>query len=98
MTASDYQNLVKLCQALDEHGVEYLVFGSFAGRLQGADLETVDVDLVPEGQRETWASFATPSTPSGRDGASKTQVLVFGSTADVSKHGTSSARPSRWVS
>ena len=48
MTASDYQNLVKLCQALDEHGVEYLVFGSFAGRLQGADLETVDVDLVPE--------------------------------------------------
>ena len=45
MTASDYQNLVKLCQALDEHGVEYLVFGSFAGRLQGADLETVDVDL-----------------------------------------------------
>lgn len=48
MTAGDYQNLVKLCQALDEHGVEYLVFGSFAGRLQGAHLETVDVDLVPE--------------------------------------------------
>ena len=30
MTASDYQNLVKLCQALDEHRVEYLVFGSTA--------------------------------------------------------------------
>lgn len=49
MTAGDYQNLVKLCQALDEHRVEYLVFCSFAGRLQGAHLETVDVDLVPEG-------------------------------------------------
>ncbi len=38
MTAGDWQNLVKLCQALDEHGVEYLVFGSFAGRLQGKAL------------------------------------------------------------
>lgn len=48
MSAEDYQNLVKLCEVLDDHGVEYLVFGSFAGRLQGARLETVDVNLVPE--------------------------------------------------
>lgn len=37
---------------LNEHEVEYVVFGSFAGRLQGAPLETIDVDVVPRKSEE----------------------------------------------
>jgi hypothetical protein len=37
-----------LCEVLNAHDVQYLVFGSFAGRLQGVALRTVDVDVVPE--------------------------------------------------
>lgn len=37
-----------LCNVLNEHGVVFVVFGSFAGRLQGAPLRTLDVDVVPE--------------------------------------------------
>lgn len=48
MTASEEENLVRLCRALNEHRVAYVVFGSFAGRLHGAGLSTVDVDVVPE--------------------------------------------------
>lgn len=42
------RRLKLLCEALNEHGVAYVVFGSFAGRLQGAPLRTLDVDVVPE--------------------------------------------------
>lgn len=48
MTDIDEERLARLCDVLNEHHVVYIVFGSFAGRLQGADLQTVDVDLVPE--------------------------------------------------
>lgn len=47
MTDIDEERLARLCDVLNEHHVVYIVFGSFAGRLQGADLQTVDVDLVP---------------------------------------------------
>lgn len=39
-----------LCQALNEAGVAYVVFGSHAARLQGAALESDDVDLVPDAE------------------------------------------------
>ena len=45
---ADEVQLRKLCQVLNFHQVEYVIFGSFAGRLQGAPLRTVDVDVVPE--------------------------------------------------
>lgn len=48
MTQPDESQLSMLCRALNEHDVDYLVFDSYAGRLQGADLRTVDVDVVPE--------------------------------------------------
>lgn len=48
MLDEDEQRLKRLCQVLNDYGVEYIVFGSFSGRLQGAPLETVDVDVVPE--------------------------------------------------
>jgi hypothetical protein len=38
----------QLCQVLNEHHVDYVIFGSFAGRLQGVPLRTIDVDVVPE--------------------------------------------------
>jgi len=37
-----------LCDVLNAHNVEYVVFGSFAGRLQGVPLRTIDIDVVPE--------------------------------------------------
>lgn len=37
-----------LCQALNAYGVNYVVFGSMAGRLFGVDLPTRDLDIVPE--------------------------------------------------
>jgi len=37
-----------LCDALNDHGVHYVLFGSFAGLLQGVPLRTVDIDIVPE--------------------------------------------------
>lgn len=37
-----------LCDVLNAHDVQYVVFGSFAGRLQGVPLRTLDVDVVPE--------------------------------------------------
>jgi hypothetical protein len=37
-----------LCDVLNAHDVSYLVFGSYAARLQGVPLRTLDVDVVPE--------------------------------------------------
>ena len=45
---AEEEQLRNLCQVLNFHHVEYVIFGSFAGRLQGAPLRTVDVDVVPE--------------------------------------------------
>lgn len=44
-----------LCLALNEARVAYVVFGSHAGRLHGAPLESDDVDLVPEAGEENLA-------------------------------------------
>jgi hypothetical protein len=52
VTGSEDDDLVRLCRALNEHHVSYVVFGSFAGRLHGANLSTVDVDVVPERSEE----------------------------------------------
>lgn len=46
------EHLRQLCQVLNGHRVDYVIFGSFAGRLQGALLRTVDVDVVPEMSEE----------------------------------------------
>lgn len=37
-----------VADVLNAHDVDYVVFGSFAGRLQGVPLRTIDVDVVPE--------------------------------------------------
>ncbi len=46
--AADEARIKALCDVLNAHDVDYVVFGSFAGRLQGVPLRTLDVDLVPE--------------------------------------------------
>lgn len=48
MSSTDDEQLARLCEVLNAHHVVYVIFGSFAGRLQGADLHTVDVDIVPD--------------------------------------------------
>lgn len=48
MPSYEEEHLRRLCQVLNDHQVDYVIFGSFAGRLQGAPLRTVDVDVVPE--------------------------------------------------
>lgn len=50
--ATPDEQIEAICAALNRHGVRYVVFGSFAGRLQGANLRTLDVDIVPEARRE----------------------------------------------
>jgi hypothetical protein len=45
---TQWLRLKALCEALNTHEVDYLVFGSFAGLLHGVPLRTVDVDVVPE--------------------------------------------------
>lgn len=52
MLDEDEQHLKRLCEVFNDFGVEYIVFGSFSGRLQGVPLETVDVDVVPKGSEE----------------------------------------------
>lgn len=44
----DDGHLHDLCEVLNQHHVDFVIFGSYAGRLQGAPLRTVDVDVVPE--------------------------------------------------
>lgn len=46
--SDEEEHLRQLCQVLSTYRVDYVIFGSFAGRLQGAPLRTVDVDVVPE--------------------------------------------------
>lgn len=48
MNSTDDEQLDRLCEVLSQHRVGYVIFGSFAGRLQGAELHTVDVDIVPD--------------------------------------------------
>lgn len=44
MTAFDPR---PICQALNDHGVDYVVVGGFAAVLHGSALPTADVDVVP---------------------------------------------------
>ena len=44
--------LEELCRVLNDFGVRYVVFGSQVARLNGVPLETLDVDVVPERDRD----------------------------------------------
>jgi hypothetical protein len=67
---------VALLRVLDEHGVEFVVIGGVAARLQGAPILTQDVDVTPatdagnlerlaEALRSLHARLRTPSDPDG---------------------------------
>ena len=38
---------VRICEVMNEEGVEYVVVGGFAALVHGSSLPTLDVDLVP---------------------------------------------------
>lgn len=38
---------VRICQVLNEEGVEYVVVGGFAAVIRGSSLPTRDIDIVP---------------------------------------------------
>ncbi len=46
------RQLEELCRVLNDFGVRYVVFGSQVARLNGVPLETLDVDVVPQRDRE----------------------------------------------
>jgi hypothetical protein len=67
---------VALFRVLDEHGVEFVVIGGVAARLQGAPLLTQDVDVTPATDdanlerlaaalRSIHARLRTPTDPDG---------------------------------
>ena len=43
---------IRICQILNEEGVEYVVVGGFASVVHGSSLPTQDIDVVPSRQRE----------------------------------------------
>lgn len=57
--AESDQRLEELCRVLNYYGVGYVIFGSHVARLNGIQLETVDVDLVPARERENLDRLAT---------------------------------------
>ena len=65
-TADDEQTrqVKAVCDVVNAHDVQYVVFGSFAGRLQGVPLRTLDVDVVPEACRPISNGSVRPSIPS----------------------------------
>lgn len=50
--------LEELCRVPNHFGVRYLVFGSHVARLNGVEVETVDVDVVPERAQENLERLA----------------------------------------
>ncbi|MDQ3642631.1 MAG: hypothetical protein M3450_14475 [Actinomycetota bacterium] len=46
------RQLEELCRVLNDFGVRYVVFGSQVARLNGVPLETLDVDVVPQRDRD----------------------------------------------
>lgn len=56
--AAPEEQLEAVCDVLNRHDVRYVVFGSFAGSLQGASLTTLDVDIVPDARRENLQRLA----------------------------------------
>ena len=65
----DHQ-LEELCRVLNHFGVRYVVFGSHVARLNGVQVETVDVDVVPA-SATTWSVSRRLSTWCGPDGVSR---------------------------
>ena len=58
MNSTDEEHLGRLCDVLNEHHVAHVIFGSFAGRLQGADLRLLDwIQLTPGRPRELGALY-----------------------------------------
>jgi hypothetical protein len=43
---------VRICQILNEEGVEYIIVGGFASVVHGSSLPTQDIDVVPSRQAE----------------------------------------------
>jgi hypothetical protein len=57
VSSTDEEQLGRLCDVLNEHHVVYVIFGSFAGRLQGADLRTVTWTLSLNDRTATFSAF-----------------------------------------
>lgn len=88
--------LRKFCAALSDHHVEYVIFGSFAGQLQGAPLQTVDVDVVPEMSEANLQRLCDAPNSLDRVGELMTCPRECVSTAAASNLATSEAP--RWRS
>lgn len=58
MSAGDF-DIEAMLQALDEHGVEFIVVGGIAGRLHGSPTVTQDLDVCYERSRENLDRLAT---------------------------------------
>ncbi len=52
------EQLEELCRVLNHFGVRYVVFDSHVARLNGVELETIDVDVVPERAQENLERLA----------------------------------------
>jgi hypothetical protein len=52
------RHLEELCRVLNDFGLRYVVFGSQVARLNGVPLETLDVEVVPERNRDNLDSLA----------------------------------------
>jgi len=65
------RQLEELCRVLNHFGVSHVVFGSHVARLNGAWMEAVDVDLVPDREPENLDRLPGSSTSSGPGGASR---------------------------
>ncbi|MHB1653267.1 MAG: nucleotidyl transferase AbiEii/AbiGii toxin family protein [Desulfitobacteriaceae bacterium] len=46
------EDLIKVCQALNDHGVKYLLIGGFAVNYYGFDRATSDIDFLVDAERE----------------------------------------------
>lgn len=89
MSSTDDEQLGRLCEVLNAHHVVYVIFGSFAGRLQGADLHTVDVDVVPDRSEYNLQRLCDALNSLSPGGESTTSLRDCGSTAEGSNPATS---------
>ena len=42
---------VRICEVLNEEGVEYIIIGGFAAVIHGSSLPTRDIDVLPKDQQ-----------------------------------------------
>jgi hypothetical protein len=49
---------VRICQVLDEEGVEFVIVGGFAAVIHGSSLPTRDIDIVPSRSSENLERLA----------------------------------------